>query len=184
MLHVLILSLFLSNPQDDDKPTGEKVVQMKDAAFYKAANRASGVLRQAKYGEKVNVVAIEKETWAKCDLGKDTFGYLRTSALISPKKFVPSQEGEVKEGAEKSEQYGAGKGVTWEVEEERRKKYNLGEAFDLIDKWSGSPDRRDEQGKMIRPAMVGLPTYRMDRTMLETSLRAFRREGKLGEFSK
>ncbi len=162
---LLGLLLFLAGIPGDEKapsPLGEKVVQMREAAFYRGASRLSGVVRKAEYGETVNVTAVEGR-FSRVAFADGSEAFLLSSALLPREKFVPAPANEEEKMRLKAQGYEAGR-----FDAETEKKY------------------REEKGKDMDRAYTqldGLESRRIPRAELERRLRDFRREGKLGEFS-
>jgi uncharacterized protein YgiM (DUF1202 family) len=138
---------------------------MDAASFYKGPSRLSGTAGDARKGEDVTVTALEGR-FSKVKRANGEVAYIMSNSLVAKEKFDPGP-------ASASEM----KGVDAQAYEGRR--------FDP----ATEAEYRKEKGKALDDAYLALdrlmerPTYKSQRQKLEEELRAFRQEGKLGEYA-
>ena len=155
----------LAGPQDPADLLGPKKVQMDAASYYKGPSRLSGTAGDAKKGEDVTVLAIEGR-FSKVKRSNGETAYIMSNSLVAKEKFDPGPSS----AAEM-------KNVDAQAYEGRR--------FDP----ATEAEYRKEKGKALDDAYIALdklmerPTYKSQRQKLEEELRAFRQEGKLGEYA-
>lgn len=158
-------ALLAAAPQDKAELLGPKKVQMDASSFYKGPSRLSGVLREARKGEEVTVLAVEGR-FSKSKLSTGETAYILSNSLVAKEKFDPGPSS----AAEMSK-------LDAQAYEGRR--------FDP----ATEAEYRKEKGKVLDDAYIALdklmerPTYKSQRQKLEEELRAFRQEGKLGEYA-
>lgn len=151
-----------------ENPLGPKVVQMRNADYYgspgTAASRPTDPLGKALYGDKVTVTAIEGRGYAKVTRPKGGPAYIHKSALIAEEQFDPHPENEEEKQRINAQNYKAGRfDKTVEDNYIAEKGEKMKQAY------------KDVEGLMAR--------YSKPRAELEKDLAAFRKAGKLGEFS-
>lgn len=157
--------LAVPEPQDKDALLGLKKVQMDASSYYKGPSRLSGTAGDAKKGEEVTVTAVEGR-FSKVKRANGDVAYILSNSLVAKEKFDPGPSS----AAEM-------KNVDAQAYEGRR--------FDP----ATEAEYRKEKGKVLDDAYIALdklmerPTYKTHRQQLEDQLRAFRQEGKLGEYA-
>jgi hypothetical protein len=161
--------LAASEPQDKEALLGHRRVQSAAAAYYLGPSRVGGVVGPAGKGDDVVVEAVDGR-WAKVAVksGKQSgkTGYIDPKILVLREKYDP--------GPSSAEEM---KNINTEAYE--------GSRFDP----ATEAEYRKEKGKAIDDAYVELdnlmkrPTYKSNREDLEKELRAFRQQGKLGEYA-
>ncbi len=158
-------ALLAAAPQDKAELLGPKKVQMDASSFYKGPSRLSGTAGDAKKGEEVTVVAVEGR-FSKVKRSNGQVAYILSNSLVAKEKFDPGPSS----AAEMSK-------LDAQAYEGRR--------FDP----ATEAEYRKEKGKVLDDAYIALdklmerPTYKSQRQKLEEELRAFRQEGKLGEYA-
>jgi hypothetical protein len=165
MLFTVLVSWLVSSLQAQESPLGPKVVQMRNAAYYKNPPPPREAIGAPLYGDRVTVLAVEGR-YSKVRLSDGKIAYIAASALVSPEKFVPDPESEEEKTRLNAQNFKAGRfDSATETEYIKEKGPKMEQAY------------KDVAGLMARPA------YKSDRAELERQLAAFRKEGKLGEFS-
>jgi len=179
---VLIATLF---PQEELKP-GKYRVTVRQGSFLQEATSLSDPVRKAVYGEEVDVLAFQRngqQVWAKCKLREGATAFIMSKSILPSKDFEAQVEGSEETGAASAEGY-RGSRFDPKTEEEFSKGKNLGPAYEQVNQWAGQPEAKDpKSGAVMKQAMPGKPAWRNSRKDMLAVLRAFRREGKLGEFT-
>jgi len=160
-----LLMVVLTLPLQD--LIGDRRVNTKEAAFMKGPSRISGVIRKAEDGEDVTVTAVEGK-YAKVTIKKDgTTAYIVAAVLIEPEKFKRSAADEQESKRLVAQGLEGQKGLNPDTEKEYRSQGGAGR----------------EQAYKDMEAWMARPSYKGDRQTLESRLKDFRQEGKLGEYS-
>jgi len=150
---------------DEDSPLGLKKVQVQTASFNKVASTTRGFIREAKIGEEVTVIAIE-EPYAKVKLADGTEAYISKTSLIASAKYVKAPANEKEMMEMKGQGYEAGR---FDPETENAYKKEKGPEMDKAFKGVDALESRQ--------------AWIASRAKVAEKLDAFRKAGKLGEYS-
>ena len=157
-----LLASLMAAAQDEEKekPLGAKVVQMRNASYYTAPNRASAGA-PALYGDKVTVVAIEGG-FAKVTKPDGSTAWIRPSCLIAMEKFDPHPENEEEKTRLSAQNYKAGR-------------------FDSTVEAKYIDEKGPEMKKAYESVDALMKRQFKPRAEVEKDLAAFRKGGKMGE---
>ena len=158
-------SVLLVRAADEaENPLGLKKVHTQ-GSFNHVPSTWKKIIRDARLGEEVTVVAIEGN-FAKVTLSDGTPAYIAKTALIAPQKYVaaPSNEKEMMEM--KAQGYEAGRfDPETEAEYKKQKGPQMDAAFKAVDAWEARQ------------------AWKVQRAVLGARLTEFHKAGKLGEFA-
>jgi hypothetical protein len=167
LLAVLVGHLAALLAVQDETLQGDQRVNVKTGWYLKMPSRLAESVGKANDGDEVTVLGVEGK-YAKVTVKKTGMtAYIDKSVLIPPQKWARSAADE-KEGKEMAAQGLEGqKGLNPDTEKEYRSQ--------------GGP--RTEKAYRDLDALMARPDYKDERPKLEAQLAAFRKAGKLGEFS-
>lgn len=162
LLAALLASAFAG---DEDSPLGLKKVQVQTASFNRVASTTRQLIRDAKIGEEVTVLSVD-DVYAKVKLADGTEAYTTRSALIASAKYVKSPANEKEMMEMKGQGYEAGR---FDPETENAYKKEKGPEMDKAFKGVDALESRQ--------------AWIASRAKVAEKLDAFRKAGKLGEYS-
>ena len=164
MMSLLVLGALALQKEMPPLPAEFKV-NTNGASFHAGPSRIDPIVHKAKNGDPVTVTE-SVPPWLKCDLGGGKIGYIKSTALIPKDRFAKSaaSEAEVKEMAAQGQEAQRGLNPTTEAEHRRLAGAQV------------------EAGYVELDELMKRPSYRAERSQLESRLAEFRKAGKLGEF--
>lgn len=166
VLSVPLLAILVSLvPLQQDDSLGQKKVNVQTASYNKVPSTTRGWLADARIGDPVNVIGYEG-SFAKVKMADGTEAYISRSALIPSDQYVKGPANEKEMGEMKGQGYEAGRfDPETEASYKKEKGPEMDKAFKSVDAWEARQ------------------AWTTQRSELSRKLDAFRKAGKLAEYS-
>ncbi len=166
VLSVPLLAILVSLvPLQQDDSLGQKKVNVQTASYNKVPSTTRGWLADARIGDPVNVIGYEG-SFAKVKMVDGTEAYISRSALIPADQYVKGPANEKEMGEMKGQGYEAGRfDPETEASYKKEKGPEMDKAFKSVDAWEARQ------------------AWTTQRSELSRKLDAFRKAGKLAEYS-